>query len=126
MLVGWLSSHPPPLLLKLQRAHRREQLEVRKPEGLTPARPRSPQSALEYVSKGIRVNAVCPGAIDTQIARDVVGGNEEAYEEMAKGIPLGRIGRPEEIASAVLWLCSPGASFVVGHALVVDGGGTVG
>jgi len=56
----------------------------------------------------------------------VVGGNEEAYEEMAKGIPLGRIGRPEEIASAVLWLCSPGASFVVGHALVVDGGGTVG
>ena len=72
------------------------------------------------------MNAVCPGAIDTHIARDVVGGNEEAYEEMAKRIPLGRIGRPEEIASAVLWLCSPGASFVVGHALVVDGGGTVG
>lgn len=65
-------------------------------------------------------------AIDTQIARDVVGGNQEAYEAMAKGIPLGRIGRPEEIASAVLWLCSEGASFVVGHALVVDGGGTVG
>src|SRR5215207_9296187 len=82
-------------------------------------------AALEYVSKGIRVNAICPGAIDTQIARDVVGGNQEAYEEMAKGIPLGRIGRPEEIASAVLWLCSPGAIFVVGHALVVDGGGTV-
>src|SRR6266508_1498485 len=82
-------------------------------------------AALEYVTQGIRVNAVCPGAIDTQIARDVVGGNEEAYEEMAKQIPLGRIGRPEEIASAVLWLCSPGASFVVGHALVVDGGGTV-
>jgi NAD(P)-dependent dehydrogenase (short-subunit alcohol dehydrogenase family) len=83
-------------------------------------------TALEYVSQGIRVNAVCPGAIDTQIARDVVGGNAEAYEAMAKGIPLGRIGRPEEIASAVLWLCSPGASFVAGHALVVDGGGTVG
>jgi len=81
-------------------------------------------AALEYATKGIRVNAVCPGAIDTQIARDVVGGNEEAYEEMAKQVPLGRIGRPEEIASAVLWLCSPGASYVVGHALVVDGGST--
>jgi NAD(P)-dependent dehydrogenase (short-subunit alcohol dehydrogenase family) len=56
----------------------------------------------------------------------VVGGNQEAYEAMAKGIPLGRIGRPEEIGSAVLWMCSEGASFVVGHALVVDGGGTVG
>jgi NAD(P)-dependent dehydrogenase (short-subunit alcohol dehydrogenase family) len=83
-------------------------------------------AALEYVSQGIRVNAICPGAIDTQVARDVVGGNDAAYQEMVKGIPLGRIGRPEEIASAVLWLCSPGASFVIGHALVVDGGGTVG
>ncbi len=81
-------------------------------------------AALEYAARGIRVNAVCPGAIDTQIARDVVGGNEEAYEEMGKQVPLGRIGRPEEIASVVLWLCSPGASYVVGHALVVDGGGT--
>jgi len=82
-------------------------------------------AALEYAARGIRVNAVCPGAIDTQLARDVVGGNEEAYEAMGKQIPLGRIGRPEEIAAAVLWLCSPGASYVVGHALVVDGGGTV-
>jgi NAD(P)-dependent dehydrogenase (short-subunit alcohol dehydrogenase family) len=82
-------------------------------------------TALEYATKGIRVNAVCPGTIDTQIARDVVGGNEEAYEALAKQVPLGRIGRPEEIASAVLWLCSPGASYVIGHALVVDGGLTV-
>ncbi len=81
-------------------------------------------AALEYAARGIRVNAVCPGLIDTQIARDVVGGNEDAYEEMAKQVPLGRVGRPEEIAAAVLWLCSPAASFVVGHALVVDGGGT--
>jgi NAD(P)-dependent dehydrogenase (short-subunit alcohol dehydrogenase family) len=83
-------------------------------------------AALEYAARGIRVNAVCPGAIDTQIAWDVVGGNEAAFEAMGKQIPLGRIGRPEEIASVVLWLCSPGASFVIGHALVVDGGGAAG
>jgi NAD(P)-dependent dehydrogenase (short-subunit alcohol dehydrogenase family) len=52
-------------------------------------------------------------------------GNEEAYAEMEKNFPIGRAGRPEEIASAVLWLCSPGASYVVGHALTVDGGMTV-
>ena len=82
-------------------------------------------AALEYVKHGIRVNAVNPGLIDTQIARDVVNGNERAYTEMEKQIPIGRAGRPEEIASAVLWLCSPGASYVVGHALTVDGGMTV-
>jgi NAD(P)-dependent dehydrogenase (short-subunit alcohol dehydrogenase family) len=82
-------------------------------------------AALEYVKHGIRVNAVNPGLIDTQIARDVVEGNEAAYAEMEKNIPIGRAGRPEEIASAVLWLCSPGASYVVGHALTVDGGMTV-
>jgi NAD(P)-dependent dehydrogenase (short-subunit alcohol dehydrogenase family) len=82
-------------------------------------------AALEYVKHGIRVNAVNPGLIDTQIARDVVEGNEAAYGEMEKNIPIGRAGRPEEIASAVLWLCSSGASYVVGHALTVDGGMTV-
>jgi NAD(P)-dependent dehydrogenase (short-subunit alcohol dehydrogenase family) len=82
-------------------------------------------AALEYVKRGIRVNAVNPGLIDTQIARDVVNGDERAYAEMAKHVPIGRAGRPEEIASAVLWLCSPGASYVVGHALTVDGGVTV-
>ena len=82
-------------------------------------------AALEYAAQGIRVNAVCPGTIDTQIARDVVAGDEGAYEAMAQRIPLGRIGRPDEIASAVLWLCSPGAGFVVGQALVIDGGETV-
>ncbi len=82
-------------------------------------------AALEYIKHGIRVNAVNPGLIDTQIARDVVAGNEQAYAEIAKHVPIGRAGRPEEIAWAVLWLCSPGASYVVGHALTVDGGMTV-
>lgn len=82
-------------------------------------------AALEVVKKGIRVNAVNPGLIDTQIARDVVDGNEQAYAELEKNVPIGRAGRPEEIAAAVLWLCSPGASYVVGHALTVDGGMTV-
>src|SRR5215469_1235121 len=82
-------------------------------------------AALEYIKKGIYVNAVNPGLIDTQIARDVVNGDEQAYGEIAKNVPIGRAGRPEEIASAVLWLCSPGASYVVGHALTVDGGMTI-
>ncbi len=82
-------------------------------------------AALEYIKHGIRVNAVNPGLIDTQVARDVVNGDEQAYADIAKHVPIGRAGRPEEIASAVLWLCSPGASYVVGHALTVDGGMTV-
>jgi NAD(P)-dependent dehydrogenase (short-subunit alcohol dehydrogenase family) len=82
-------------------------------------------AALEYIKHGIRVNAVNPGLIDTQIARDVVSGDEQAYTEIAKHVPIGRAGRPEEIASAVLWLCGPAASYVVGHALTVDGGMTI-
>jgi NAD(P)-dependent dehydrogenase (short-subunit alcohol dehydrogenase family) len=81
-------------------------------------------AALEYVKRGIRVNAVNPGLIDTQIARDVVSGDELAYGELEKDVPIGRAGRPEEIAAAVLWLCSSGASYVVGQAVTVDGGMT--
>jgi NAD(P)-dependent dehydrogenase (short-subunit alcohol dehydrogenase family) len=82
-------------------------------------------AALEYIKKGIYVNAVNPGLIDTQVGRDVVSGDENAYAEIAKSVPIARAGRPEEIASAVLWLCSTGATYVVGQALTIDGGMTV-
>src|SRR5688572_1097493 len=83
-------------------------------------------AALEYIKHGIHVNAVNPGLIDTQIGHDVFKGGEEEYVKAATGVPIGRAGRPEEIASAVLWLCSPAASYVVGQGLTADGGMTVG
>lgn len=82
-------------------------------------------AALEYIKSGIRVNAVNPGLIDTQIGHDVFKGGEEQYAEAARSVPIGRAGRPEEIASVVLWLCSPGASYVVGQGITADGGMTV-
>lgn len=82
-------------------------------------------AALEYASRGIRINAVCPGIIDTPMVAGMLTSQAEAMKELMKDVPIGRLGRPEEIAAAVLWLCSPGASFVIGHALVVDGGYTV-
>ena len=71
------------------------------------------------------MNAVNPGLIDTPVARDVIDDDERACADIAKNVPIGRAGRPEEIASTVLWLCRPGASYVVGHALTVDGAMTV-
>jgi len=82
-------------------------------------------AALEYASRGIRINAVCPGIIDTPMAARMLASQAEAIKALMKDVPIGRLGRPEEIAAAVLWLCGPGASFVIGHALVVDGGYTV-
>src|SRR5437879_9658407 len=82
-------------------------------------------TALEYASMGIRINAVCPGTIDTPMVAGMMATQAEAIKELMKDVPIGRLGRAEEIADAVLWLCSPGASFVIGQALAVDGGYTV-
>ncbi len=83
-------------------------------------------AALEYAAKGIRINAVCPGMIQTPMSDQMIAaGQGEALDAMLKEVPIGRLGRAEEIADAVLWLCSSAASLVIGHALVVDGGYTV-
>jgi NAD(P)-dependent dehydrogenase (short-subunit alcohol dehydrogenase family) len=79
-------------------------------------------AALEYAARGIRVNAICPGVIRTAMIDRFTGGSKEAEEQLVSREPIGRMGTPEEIASAVLWLCSDGAGFVTGHPLVVDGG----
>jgi NAD(P)-dependent dehydrogenase (short-subunit alcohol dehydrogenase family) len=82
-------------------------------------------AALEYASRGICINAVCPGIIETPMVAGMLATQAEAMKELMREVPIGRLGRPEEIAAAVLWLCSPAASFVIGQALAVDGGYTV-
>ena len=79
-------------------------------------------AALEYAKAGIRVNAVCPGVIDTPMVQRIASRRPHSVEKMAAGEPVGRLGKPEEIAEAVVWLCSEAASFVTGHAMAVDGG----
>lgn len=79
-------------------------------------------AALEYADKGIRINAVCPGVVRTQMIDRITGGDPEAEARFVALQPVGRMGTPEEIANAVVWLCSDQASFVTGHPMVVDGG----
>jgi NAD(P)-dependent dehydrogenase (short-subunit alcohol dehydrogenase family) len=81
-------------------------------------------AALEYAPRGIRINAICPGAIETPMVAQMAESGDLDRDEAAANQPIGRLGTAEEIAAAVLWLCSPGASFVVGVALPVDGGYT--
>jgi NAD(P)-dependent dehydrogenase (short-subunit alcohol dehydrogenase family) len=79
-------------------------------------------AALEYAGSGIRVNAVCPGVIKTPMIDRATGGSAEAQEQFAAIEPVGRMGTPEEIAEAIVWLCSDAASFVTGVPMPVDGG----
>ncbi|HRI27517.1 MAG TPA: SDR family oxidoreductase [Chitinophagales bacterium] len=79
-------------------------------------------TALEYAKLGIRVNAVCPGAIKTPMIDRITGNQKEVEAQFAAMEPIGRIGQPDEVANAVLWLCSDEASFVTGHAMAIDGG----
>jgi NAD(P)-dependent dehydrogenase (short-subunit alcohol dehydrogenase family) len=79
-------------------------------------------AALEYAKSGIRINAVAPGGVETDMAKRVVGDDHKLLETLTSMHPIGRIGDPEEIANAVVWLLSDKASFVLGHTLLVDGG----
>lgn len=79
-------------------------------------------AALEYAKAGIRVNCVCPGPIDTPMLQGIGGRNQQVMEKMAAAQPGGRLGKPEEIAEAAVWLCSDAASFITGLPMPVDGG----
>jgi len=79
-------------------------------------------AALECAAKGIRVNAVCPGVIHTEMIDRVTGKNPTIEQQFVSMEPMGRMGTPDEIAQAAVWLCSPAASFVTGQALAIDGG----
>ena len=81
-------------------------------------------AAMEYAPRGVRINAICPGTIETPMVTEMLKSQADAIKEILREQPIGRLGRSDEIAAAVLWLCSPGASFVLGAALPVDGGFT--
>jgi len=79
-------------------------------------------AALEYATAGIRVNAICPGYIQTPLIEEALTSNPALEAQIVARHPVGRMGKPEEIAEAVVWLCSDAASFVTGHTMTVDGG----
>jgi NAD(P)-dependent dehydrogenase (short-subunit alcohol dehydrogenase family) len=79
-------------------------------------------AALEYAKSGIRINAIAPGLVETEMLERVAEDNKQLIESLKSKTPIGRIGDPQEIANAVVWLLSDKASFVLGHTLLVDGG----
>lgn len=81
-------------------------------------------AALDLAQQSIRVNAICPGVIETPMIDRFTGTDNAARDALASGAPISRMGTPDEIASAVLWLCSRGASYMLGQAIAVDGGWT--
>ena len=83
-------------------------------------------AALQYARKNIRINAMCPGGVDTPITEQNHGGDMKFLAKMQNAHPIGHIAGPEEIAAGILYMCSEGASFMVGHAMVLDGGLTAG
>ena len=82
-------------------------------------------AAIEYAPRGIRINAVCPGVIETPMVEQMVSSGDLSREECAKLAPIGRLGTAGEIANTVLWLCSSAASFIIGQSIAVDGGYTI-
>jgi NAD(P)-dependent dehydrogenase (short-subunit alcohol dehydrogenase family) len=82
-------------------------------------------AALDYAASNIRINAICPGIIDTEMMDRSTGGTPEGRDRVIAQEPIARMGKPEEIAETVVWLCSDTASFITGHALVADGGQTL-
>lgn len=82
-------------------------------------------AALDYADAGIRINAICPGVIETEMISNLTAQVEGLRADFVAQEPIGRLGTVDEIASAVLWLCSEQAAFTVGHALIVDGGQTI-
>lgn len=83
-------------------------------------------AALDYADQGIQINAICPGIIETPMMGRFSGGTPEGRARVITQEPIGRMGTPEEIAAAALWLCSDLGGFTIGHAPVVDGGQTIG
>ena len=82
-------------------------------------------AALEYAHRGIRINAVCPGIIHTPMVQEMLETQPDAMDGMIATLPIKRLGTAEEIASAVIWLCGPGSTYVIGQSIVVDGGYTI-